>query len=79
MKVLIMFHIDDGEVRRIMDQDMHAEDLLDQINEQAVVDDTQLEVWHFGDASQAEVVRTVSALWENESKEVPTLGIIEQL
>ncbi len=79
MKVLIMFHIGDEEVLRIMSKDMHAEDILDEVNEQAIVNDEQLEVWHFSDASQAEVVRAVNALWDEESKNVPTLRVIRRL
>ena len=79
MKVLIMFHIEDEDVRRIMSQDMQAEDLIDQINDAATEGDQRHEVWHFGDSSHDRVATMLNRLWDEESKKVPDLKLIGRL
>ena len=79
MKVLIMFHIDDEEVEEISAQDLHPQDLIDQINDAAIEDDLRDEVWHFGDASDEKAVRTLNVLWDEESKNARDLKLIGRL
>jgi hypothetical protein len=49
MIVLVMFELSDKEVEEICKQDMHAEEILDSINDSAIYEDNRLEVYHLGD------------------------------
>ncbi len=79
MKVLIMFHLDDEDVKEISAQDLHPQDLIDQINDAAINEDLRDEVWHFSDSSYVSVVTTLSKLWDEESETVPDHELIGRL
>lgn len=62
MKVVMVFHVDDEVVDGLMKADMHAEDVMEEINTEAQLSSPWL-VWHFSDKYLNRLRETLKREW----------------
>jgi hypothetical protein len=68
MIVVMMFELDDVEYDEIMSQDMHANDLADEVNEAAIHCYSRNEVFHLPGETYDEVYKALDAIYEKYNK-----------
>ena len=61
MIILIGFELDDETYTHMANRDIHAEDILDLINEMAIEQDSRRHVWHFPDVANNKLQEILDA------------------
>ena len=64
MIVILQFDLPDKIAKKIARQDMHAEDILDQINREAVNFDALHGAWHFSDDAVPNINIALNSVFE---------------
>ena len=67
MLIVIGFHLDDSTYRRLSRLDLHANDLLDLMNDTAIENDNRYSVWHLSDEAIKEFDESMGALFADFS------------
>lgn len=74
MIVVCFYDIDDETVQDILKQDMHAQDLIDQINREAEASDP-IDIFHLSDDQYEAAVESISMIYRKPI----TNSVIEKL
>jgi hypothetical protein len=59
MKIVMIFHMNNDQYDALVGQDLHAQDILDDINELATEQDTPDEIWHIQDDKIVELIEAI--------------------
>ena len=73
MIVVLVYDLDEDIANQILDQDLHAEDAADWINEAAQGYGDQVGAWHFKSTSWDTIETWLGLLW-NDRGEVSSYG-----
>ena len=63
MKIIMVFDLPNETVKDILDRDLHAEDAIAVMNEEAMYGE-QIRVWHFEDDKYDDVASAISNFWK---------------
>ncbi len=73
MKIVMLFHMNNDQYERIVEQDKHPIDILDELNEMAQGSDPE-DVWHIDDEATIEIIEAVNKIFKSRVDPLERLG-----